>query len=198
MTRSSCSTWVRSPSSGRTGEALATAPQPGGLGPTDSITRKLYALIARCHQMLGDLPGALAVCAEGLTFDPEDAELLFREAVVRGRRARLRRPSPAGDGSLTLRRPEQFASVDQGIYGHLTLRNLAALAAERGDRVEAKRLWKSVLARMPRRCGSHREARRLIAVRAKSYEAKKEGKRRQTPRLSDLVLTGPGIPTAYL
>jgi hypothetical protein len=26
--------------------------------------------------MLGDLPGALVVCAEGLSFDPNDAELL--------------------------------------------------------------------------------------------------------------------------
>ena len=50
---------------------------------------------------------------------------------------------------LALRRPEQFASVDQGIYGHLTRRNLAALAAERGDRAEAMRLWRAVLAECP-------------------------------------------------
>jgi len=42
---------------------------------------------------------------------------------------------------LTLKRPDQFCSVDHGIYGHLTLRNLAVLAEERGDRVEAQRLW---------------------------------------------------------
>ncbi len=30
-----------------------------GSAPTDSIVRKLFALIARCHQMLGDLPAAL-------------------------------------------------------------------------------------------------------------------------------------------
>jgi len=35
---------------------------------------------------------------------------------------------------LTLHRPEQYCSVDQGIYGHLTRRNLAVLAAQRGDR----------------------------------------------------------------
>src|SRR5271165_2721248 len=29
--------------------------------PTDSITRKLFALIARCHQMLGDLAAAQEV-----------------------------------------------------------------------------------------------------------------------------------------
>ena len=41
-------------------------------------------------------------------------------------------------------RTDQFCSVDQGIYGHLTLRNLAALAEERGDRAEARRLWRMV------------------------------------------------------
>ena len=53
-----------------------------GSAPTDSITRKLFAMISRCHQMLGDLAGAVAVCAEGLSFDPDDAELLFRKAVL--------------------------------------------------------------------------------------------------------------------
>ena len=50
---------------------------------------------------------------------------------------------------LTLKRPEQFSSVDQGIYGHLTRRNLAALAKERGDRDEAANLWRAVLAECP-------------------------------------------------
>jgi hypothetical protein len=36
-----------------------------------------------------------------------------------------------------------------GIYGHLTRRNLAALAAERGDAEEAARLWSAVLAECP-------------------------------------------------
>jgi hypothetical protein len=36
-----------------------------------------------------------------------------------------------------------------GIYGHLTRRNLAALAAERGDYDEASRLWAEVLAECP-------------------------------------------------
>ncbi len=56
---------------------------------------------------------------------------------------------------LTLKRPKQFASVDQGIYGHLTRRNLAALAKERGDHHEAASLWRAVLAE----CPNDREAR---------------------------------------
>ena len=43
----------------------------------------------------------------------------------------------------------EFSSVDQGIYGHLTRRNLAALAAERGDHAEADKLWTEVLAECP-------------------------------------------------
>jgi len=47
------------------------------------------------------------------------------------------------------KRTDQFCSVDQGIYGHLTLRNLAVLAEERGDRAEARRLWRMVLDACP-------------------------------------------------
>ena len=50
---------------------------------------------------------------------------------------------------MDLQRPDQFCSVDQGIYGHSTRRNLAALAAERGDHAEAERLWSEVLAECP-------------------------------------------------
>ncbi|MGC8640624.1 MAG: glycosyltransferase [Isosphaeraceae bacterium] len=120
-----------------------------GSAPTDSITRKLFALIARCHQMLGDLPGALAVCAEGLSFDPDDAELLFRKAITHRRAGQPVEAEATFRRILTLKRPEQFCSVDQGIYGHLTLRNLAALAEERGDRAEVQRLWKSILEECP-------------------------------------------------
>jgi len=120
-----------------------------GSAPTDSITRKLYALIARAHQMLGEPRQALAACAAGLAVDADDAELLFREAVVR----RQSGDSAGAEGCwrriLTLSRPEQFSSVDQGIYGHLTRRNLAALATERGDLAEAVKLWTEVLAECP-------------------------------------------------
>src|SRR5439155_10801347 len=50
---------------------------------------------------------------------------------------------------LSLRRPEQFCSADQGIYGHLTRRNLAALARERDDPAEEVRLWTEILAECP-------------------------------------------------
>jgi GT2 family glycosyltransferase len=117
--------------------------------PSDSITRKLFALIARAHQMLGDTGAALRTCAEGLSIHPEDAELLFRQAVVHRHRGESSRAEACWLRILTLHRPEQYCSVDQGIYGHLTRRNLAALAVERGDRAGAVQLWREVLAECP-------------------------------------------------
>ena len=117
--------------------------------PTDSIVRKLYALIARAHQMLGDFPSALKTCAEGLSLDPEDAELWFRKAVVHRHSGEPVEAETCWRLILTLSRPQKFASMDQGIYGHLTRRNLAALATERGDLEEAKRQWQVVLADCP-------------------------------------------------
>ncbi|MGO9921519.1 MAG: glycosyltransferase, partial [Isosphaeraceae bacterium] len=117
--------------------------------PSDSITRKLYALIARAHQMLGEARQAIAACAEGQAIDPDDAELMFREAVVRRHMGDRDGAERCWRRILTLKRPEQFASVDQGIYGHLTRRNLAALAQERGNHDEARQLWHAVLAECP-------------------------------------------------
>jgi tetratricopeptide (TPR) repeat protein len=117
--------------------------------PADSITRKLHALIARAHQLLDDPEAALEACTAGLAVDPDDAELLFRKGVLH----RLRgEPAEAGTcwrRVLTVRRPQRFASVDAGIYGHVTRRNLAKLAEEQGDMAEAKRHWSGVLAERP-------------------------------------------------
>ena len=120
-----------------------------GSAPSDSITRKLYALIARVHEMLGDTAAAVRVCEQGLSVDPDDAELWFRKGVAHRRRGERDQAEQDWRRILTLRRPEKFASVDQGIYGHVTRRNLAALATERGDREEAERLWRAVLAECP-------------------------------------------------
>jgi glycosyltransferase involved in cell wall biosynthesis len=120
-----------------------------GSATSDSITRKLFALIARCHQMQGDSGAALRACAQGLALDPDDAELLFRRAVVHRHRGEATQARSCWRRLLTLRRPQHYCSIDQGIYGHLTRRNLAALAAEQGDHAEARSLWAEVLAECP-------------------------------------------------
>ena len=114
--------------------------------PADSIVRKLYALIARVYQMTGESREALRACAEGLKCDTEDAELWFRKAVVYRHRGESAEAENSWRRILNLKRPEKYCSFDQGIYGHLTKRNLAVLAVERGDFAEAERLWGEVLA----------------------------------------------------
>jgi len=99
--------------------------------------------------MLGDLPAALSACSEGLRLDPDDAEIYFRKAVLHRKAGQPVEAEACWRRILTLKRPDQFCSVDQGIYGHLTLRNLAVLAEERGDRAEARRLWRMVLDACP-------------------------------------------------
>jgi glycosyltransferase involved in cell wall biosynthesis len=138
--------------------------------PSDSITRKLFALIARAHQMLGDSEAALRACAEGLRFDPEDAELLFRAAVIHRHRGEPEEAGCRWRRILELKRPERFASVVMGIYGHLTRRNLAALAAERGDREDEERLWRAVLAECP---GDREALARLEGPRAGRLDSRR-------------------------
>jgi tetratricopeptide (TPR) repeat protein len=111
-----------------------------GSAPSDSIVRKLYALIARAHQMMGNSPESLCTYAEGLKLDPEDAELWFRTGVVHRRGGESAEAERCWRRILNLKRPDQFCSFDQGIYGHVTRRDLAALAEERGNHAEAGRL----------------------------------------------------------
>ena len=129
-----------------------------GSAPTDSITRKLFALLARVQETLGDTDAALRTCAEGLSLEPEDAELWFRKGIVHRRRGEPDEAERAWRRILSLRRPEKFASIDQGIYGHVTRRNLAELARERGNHEEAESLWRAVLAE----CAGDRDALRNV------------------------------------
>src|SRR5208337_702116 len=81
--------------------------------------------------------------------DPDDAELHFRKAVLHRKAGQPAEAEACWRRILTLKGPDRFCSVDQDIYGHLTLRNLALLAEQRGDQAEARRLWKMVLDACP-------------------------------------------------
>ena len=77
------------------------------------------------------------------------AELWFRKGVIHRYRGESMEAESSWLRILGLTRPKKFCSVDQGIYGHLTWRNLAVLAAERGDLAEAEKRWRAVLAECP-------------------------------------------------
>ena len=70
-----------------------------GSAPSDSITRKLYALIARAHQMLHEPEPALAACAAGLATGPERRRAPFSRSRRASAHRRSRAPNGAGGGS---------------------------------------------------------------------------------------------------
>jgi tetratricopeptide (TPR) repeat protein len=115
--------------------------------------------------MMGNTHEAIETCLEGLELDPEDAELWFRNGLIHRHRGASTEAERRWRRILGLKRPDQFCSVDQGIYGHLPRRDLAALAAERGDHAEAERLWRAVLAECPgdREALANRERLRFVS-----------------------------------
>jgi hypothetical protein len=66
-----------------------------------------------------------------------------------------------------IKRPEQYYKFDDGLYGHITWRNLAALAAERGDRMDARRSWEAVLVECP---GDRKALERLGSIKSAPRE----------------------------
>ena len=102
--------------------------------PTDSITRKLFVMISRAHQMMGDLQKALEACATGLRLESDNAELWFRKAVAHRHRGESRRPRRAGGGSWSSSVPTGFAALTRGSTGTspaVTWRRLPPSAATR-------------------------------------------------------------------
>jgi tetratricopeptide (TPR) repeat protein len=117
--------------------------------PSDSIVRKLHALIVQCHRRLERTSEALEACRSGRMVYPDDAELLFQEGLIlRGLGDR------AGAEACLLRllqsrEDDHFASVDPGLRGYKARHNLAVLYQEQGRVIEAEVQWKSVTEERP-------------------------------------------------
>ena len=114
--------------------------------PSDSIVRKLYALIVHGHRRLGQPGEALAACQSGRAVYPDDAELLFQEGLI------LRGLGRREDAEACLLRllqsheDDHFASVDSGLRGYKARHNLAVLYQEQGRAAEAEAQWRAVVA----------------------------------------------------
>jgi GT2 family glycosyltransferase/predicted Zn-dependent protease len=135
---------------GRLPEALAYFGRSLALSqPSDSIVRKLYALIAQGHRQLGRAADALAACEGGRAYYPDDAELLFVEGLVRyegrdlvGAAARLERLIAGGE-------PEHFGSVASGLRGYKARHLLGSVYRELGRAADAEREWRLAVAECP-------------------------------------------------
>jgi tetratricopeptide (TPR) repeat protein len=135
---------------GRTAEALPLLRRSLERShPSDSIVRKLYALIVQGHRQLGQQAEALAACRTGREYYPDDTELLFQEGVVRRELGDL-----LGAETCLLRLPgtlegAHFASVDAGLRGYKARHNLAVIYHEQGRLAEAEAQWRAALVEQP-------------------------------------------------
>jgi GT2 family glycosyltransferase/Flp pilus assembly protein TadD len=117
--------------------------------PSDSITHKLYALIAGCHRALGQVPEAIAVCQEGLKRFPDDIELLFVQGVLLRERGELAPAAASLERVLTVQPPKQFGSMDAGVRGYKARHNLAVVYHQQGRAAEAEAQWRPAVAERP-------------------------------------------------
>ncbi len=113
--------------------------------PSDSIVRKLYALICQCRRQLGQKDQALTACREGRTHYPEDAELLFLEGLVLRELGRRNEAEAALLRLLAGSEKPHFASVDIALRGYKARQNLAVLYQEEGRTTEAEAQWRAVV-----------------------------------------------------
>jgi glycosyltransferase involved in cell wall biosynthesis/Flp pilus assembly protein TadD len=117
--------------------------------PKDSIVRKLYALIAGCHRQLGQSAEALAACRQGRVHYPDDAELLFVEAMLLREKGDLPGAEACLRRSLAAPSDGHFASVDAGLRGYKARQNLAVVCQQQGRHDEAEAHFRQVLADRP-------------------------------------------------
>jgi tetratricopeptide (TPR) repeat protein len=106
--------------------------------PSDSIVRKLYALLTEAHWRLGQKKEALAACRQGRKWYPDDEELLSKEAELR---KALSDPRGAEACWLRLLRGQEaahLASVGEGARGFATRHKLAELYIKQGRFPEAE------------------------------------------------------------
>ena len=117
--------------------------------PSDSIVRKLYALIAQCRWRDQRHADALGAIAEGRVHYPDDAELLFLEGTFKeaggdpaGAESALRRLVDGTEGA-------HFASVDGTLRAVRGRARLGWLMHRRGDAAGAAAEWRAAVAADP-------------------------------------------------
>jgi GT2 family glycosyltransferase len=118
--------------------------------PGDSIVRKLYVLVARCHQGLGQPAEAIAACVEGRKYYPDDAELLFTEGAYRRDNKDLAMAEVCFRRLIDGREEgKHFGSVNAGLRGHIGRHHLAMLLHEQKRYAEAESQWRVALTENP-------------------------------------------------
>jgi tetratricopeptide (TPR) repeat protein len=116
--------------------------------PTDSIVRKLYALIAQCQRQMGRANEAVRTCLQGRRYFPNDLEILFRESVARQELGDLAGSEQCLLQILGAREEDHFASVNANLR-QFARHNLAVLCRDQGRVADAEAHWRAIVAEEP-------------------------------------------------
>ena len=136
--------------------------------PYESHVRKTYAYLANCHSQLEQESEALEACRRGRALFPDDAELLFREAMTLHSLKRFDEAIAKYRELLNLETTEELKSTDPSITGFKCRFNLGVCYSEAGRSAEAELQWREVL----RDHASYRPA-----LRSLTEQLRKDGKR---------------------
>ncbi len=117
--------------------------------PQESHIRKAYALLVSSLQRLERYAEGEEICDQGLTHYSDDAELLFRSAMLHHHFGHLKEAETAYRAILTNQSDPHFSSADQGIFGYKTRHNLAVVLADQQRLREAANLWQQVTEEEP-------------------------------------------------
>ncbi len=115
----------------------------------DTIHRKLFALLAQCHNRLGRPEPALAACAECLRLYSDDAEALVQEGMARRALKDLAGAAACWERVLASPPADYFQSINAGLRGYTTRHNLAVVYEELGVVRHARSHWEAALAERP-------------------------------------------------
>jgi glycosyltransferase involved in cell wall biosynthesis len=117
--------------------------------PTDSIVRKLYALVAQCQVKIGEKARAAETLVAGRNHYPDDSELLFLSAGLARERGDVWAAEELYRRLIDGKEGAYFASVDSGLRAVKGRHNLAVMLMDASRAAEAEALWRTALVADP-------------------------------------------------
>jgi hypothetical protein len=117
---------------------------------SDSIVRKLYALIGSCHRRMDQLQHALESYQRGRQHYPDDGELLLSEGLMHLDLGNFEVATNCFRRLLSIHPEAHFASVIDGLYSYQANHHLGLALARQGRFSEAESCWRLALQENPR------------------------------------------------
>ena len=117
--------------------------------PHESTVRKVYAMLAGCHEQKGDHAGARARLEAGLSLYPRDPELLFRAGNVYRELGDLAKAEQSYFKLLNEREEGHIDSLDVTMTTYKARHNFALVYQDMGRFGEAEKQWLAALQAHP-------------------------------------------------